>query len=168
MASDRFVYVTYIRTTPEKLWEALLSPEFTRTYWFGIRHDSEWKKGSSWKMIFEDGTVADAGEVLEIDKPKRLVLKWRNEFMPELRAEGYSRCAFDLEANGKVTKLTVTHEIDKAGSKFIESVSGGWPKVLSNLKSLLETGEVLAADKLGANCASQARREMERAKAASR
>ena len=163
MASDRFVYVTYIRTTPEKLWEALLSPEFTRTYWFGVTHESEWKKGSSWKMVFADGTVGDAGEVLEIEKPKRLVLRWRNEFKPELRAEGYSRCAFDIEGNGNVTKLTVTHEIDKNGSKFIEAVSGGWPKVLSNLKSLLETGEVLTADKA---CLS-AQAELERAAAKS-
>jgi len=148
MASDRFVYVTYIRTTPEKLWQALLSPEFTRSYWFGVTHESEWKKGAPWKMVFADGTVGDAGEVLEIEKPKRLVLRWRNEFKPELRAEGYSRCTFDIEANGPVTKLTITHEIDKTGSKFIEAVSGGWPRVLSNLKSLLETGEVLTADKV--------------------
>ncbi|MGE5260463.1 MAG: SRPBCC family protein [Actinomycetota bacterium] len=160
MASNRFVYVTYIRTTPEKLWEALLSPEFTSTYWFGATLASDWKKGSSWKMIFADGTVTDAGEVLEIEKPKRLVLRWRNEFKPELRAEGYSRCAFDIEANGNITKLTVTHEIDKTGSKLIEAVSGGWPKVLSNLKSLLETGEVLTADKA---CLNQARSEPERA-----
>ena len=101
------------------------SPEFTRTYWFGVTHESEWKKGASWKMIFADGTVGDADEVLEIEKPKRLVLRWRNEFMAELCAEGYSRCAFDIEGNGNVTKLTVTHEIDKSGSKFIEAVSGG-------------------------------------------
>jgi uncharacterized protein YndB with AHSA1/START domain len=111
-------------------------------------------------MVFADGTVGDAGEVLEIEKPKRLVLRWRNEFMPELRAEGYSRCAFDIEGNGNVTKLTVTHEIDKTGSKFIEAVSGGWPKVLSNLKSLLETGEVLTADKA---CPSRVQSEIERA-----
>jgi uncharacterized protein YndB with AHSA1/START domain len=152
MANDRFVYVTYIRTTPEKLWEALVSPEFTRTYWFGVTLESEWKKGSSWKMIFEDGTVADAGEVLEMEKPKRLVLHWRNEFKPELRAEGYSRCAFDIEGNGNVTKLTVTHEIDKSGSKFIEAVSNGWPKILSNLKSLLETGEVIMQVNIDPKC----------------
>lgn len=147
MKGDRFVYVAYIRTTPEKLWDALLNPEFTRAYWFGVNHESEWKKGSSWKMVFADGTVTDAGEVLEIEKPKRLVLRWRNEFRPELRAEGYSRCAFDIEGNGSATKLTVTHEIEKTGSKLIEAVSGGWPKILSNLKSLLETGEVVTYDK---------------------
>ena len=156
MASDRFVYTTYIRTTPEKLWEALFSAEFTRTYWFGATLESDWNKGSTWRMIFEDGTVTDAGEVLEVEKPKRLVLKWRNEFRPELRAEGYSRCAFDIEGKGNITKLTITHEIDKTGSKFIEAVSGGWPRILSNLKSLLETGEILTADKA---CLSRAQSE---------
>jgi uncharacterized protein YndB with AHSA1/START domain len=140
--TDKFVYVTYIRTTPEKLWEALTKPEFTKQYWFGITHESTWLQGASWKMVFEDGRVCDSGEVLEVDAPRRLVLRWRNEFMPEVYAEGYSRCAFDLERNGTAVKLTITHEIDN-GPKFIAAVSGGWPRVLSNLKSLLETGEVL-------------------------
>jgi uncharacterized protein YndB with AHSA1/START domain len=83
--TERFVYVTYIRTTPEKLWDALLKPEFTRLYWAGVWHDCDWQQGSSWKLMFPDGRVADTGEVVEIDKPKRLVLKWRNEFRPELR-----------------------------------------------------------------------------------
>jgi uncharacterized protein YndB with AHSA1/START domain len=142
MTTDRFVYVTYIRATPEKLWDALRKPEFTREYWFGIRHESSWEQGASWKMIFPDGTVGDSGEVVEIDEPRRLVLKWRNEFRPELRAEGYSLCTFDIEADGDVTKLTVQRS---PKSKFIEAVSGGWPEVLSNfLKSLLETGQVLS------------------------
>ena len=89
MTSDRFVYVTYIRTTPEKLWQAFLDPEFNRLYWFGIRQDGT--KAAGWKLRFSDG-VADADGVIEIEKPRRLVLKWRNEFRPELRAEGYSRC----------------------------------------------------------------------------
>ena len=162
MTTDRFVYLTYIRTTPEKLWDALRKPEFTREYWFGIRHELSWEHGASWKMIFPDGTVGDLGEVVEIDEPRRLVLKWRNEFRPELRAEGYSLCTFDIEADGDVTKLTVTHEIDRPKSKFIEAVSGGWPKVLSNLKSLLETGQVLSHTK---SCGSQSSSERERAAA---
>ena len=162
MTTDRFVYVTYIRATPEKLWDALRKPEFTREYWFGIRHESSWEQGASWKMIFPDGTVGDSGEVVEIDEQRRLVLKWRNEFRPELRAEGYSLCTFDIEADGDVTKLTVTHEIDTPKSKFIEVVSGGWPEVLSNLKSLLETGQVLSHTK---SCGSQSSSERERAAA---
>lgn len=143
MSHDRFVYVTYIRTTPDKLWEALTSPEFTRKYWFGIWQDCAWTVGASWKLVFSDGRVADAGEVLEIDPPKRLVLKWRNEFRPELHEEGFSRATFDLEQMDEVVKLTIVHEIDRTGSKFIEAVSGGWPVILSSLKSLLETGQAL-------------------------
>jgi uncharacterized protein YndB with AHSA1/START domain len=143
MSNDRFVYVTYIRTTPEALWEALTSPEFTRKYWFGTWQDCAWTMGSSWTLMFPDGRIADAGEVLLVDPPKRLVLKWRHELQPELRAEGFSRATFELEHLEEVVKLTVTHEIDRTGSKFIAAVSGGWPAVLSSLKSLLETGAAL-------------------------
>lgn len=140
---SQFVYVTYIRTTPEKLWEALTRPEFQKQYWFGMHQESEWKPGASWKMCFSDGRVADAGEVLECDKPKRLVLKWRNEFRPEIKEEGFSRCVYELEALADAVKLTITHSIERDASKLIEAVSGGWPKVLSGLKSLLETGTAL-------------------------
>jgi uncharacterized protein YndB with AHSA1/START domain len=145
--ADRFIYVTYIRTTPEKLWDALTQPEFTRVYWSGIKHDCEWKKGSSWKMIFPDGRVADTGEVVEIEKPKRIVLRWRNEFRPELHEEGDSRCVIEIEPMDEVVKLTITHSIEKSESKFIQAVSGGWPVILSSLKSMLETG--MALPKIG-------------------
>jgi uncharacterized protein YndB with AHSA1/START domain len=142
MKNDQFVYVTYIRTTPEKLWKALIEPEFTRQFWYNTMQESEWKPGASWRILMPDGRVADSGEVLEIDPPRRLVLKWRNEF-PELKAEGYSRMTYEIEKEGKSVKLTVIHEIDKEGSKFIEAVSNGWPHILASLKSLLETGESL-------------------------
>jgi uncharacterized protein YndB with AHSA1/START domain len=145
MANSRFVYVTYIRTTPEKLWDALTKPEFTRAYWCDTWQDTTWEAGASWKLMIPDGRVGDAGEVVEIDKPRRLVLKWRNEFLPELRAEGYSRCTLELEPMGETTKLTVIHEMDAPQSKLIEGVSQGWPNILSSLKSLLETGESLEA-----------------------
>jgi uncharacterized protein YndB with AHSA1/START domain len=93
--------------------------------------------------------VADTGEILESEPPERLVIRWRNEFKPELKVEGYSRCTMQIEMaeyypdlGGKAAKLTITHELEGEGTKFIEAVSGGWPKVLSNLKSLLETGDV--------------------------
>jgi uncharacterized protein YndB with AHSA1/START domain len=89
--SEKFVYVTYIRTTPEKLWDALTKPEFTRVYWCETWQDSAWEAGSPWRIMIPDGRVADSGEVVEIDRPRRLVLTWRNEFRPELKAEGYSR-----------------------------------------------------------------------------
>ena len=142
MPDQTFVYVTYIRTTPDKLWEALTKPEFTRRYWFGSHQQSDWTVGSSWKLAFADGRVADTGEVLEIDPPKRLVLKWRNEFRPELKSEGYTRCTFEIETEGEMVKLTVIHEADRP-NKLIDAVSAGWPRVLSSLKSLLETGEGL-------------------------
>ena len=90
-----------------------------------------------------DGAVADSGEVVEIDPHRRLVLKWRNEFRPELKSEGYSRLTYQLEPEGKSVKLTVIHEMEKEASKFIEAVSSGWPHILASLKSLLETGESL-------------------------
>jgi uncharacterized protein YndB with AHSA1/START domain len=145
----KFVYVTYIRTTPEKLWAALTDPATIKKFWFGINADSDFKQGSPWRLIFEDGRVADTGEILEAVPGKRLVIHWRNEFKPELKAEGWSRCTMEIEMadyypdfGGKAVRLTILHELEGEGAKFIEAVSGGWPKVLSNLKSLLETGDV--------------------------
>jgi uncharacterized protein YndB with AHSA1/START domain len=143
MADSRFVYVTYIRTTPAKLWKALIDPEFTRQYWVDTWQESEWKPGASWKLMIPDGRVGDSGEILEIEPEKRLVLTWRNEFKPELRAEGYSRMTLELEKMGESVKLTVVHEMEKPDSKLIEGVSNGWPHILASLKSLLETGESL-------------------------
>ena len=141
----KFVYVTYIRTTPQKLWDALTKPEFIKQYWFNMTQECEWKVGASWKMLFADGRVADAGEVLEIDPTRRLVLRWRNEFRPELKAEGDARCVYDLEQDGDVMKLTITHSSERDDAKLIEAVSGGWPRILSSLKSLLETGKPMPA-----------------------
>jgi uncharacterized protein YndB with AHSA1/START domain len=140
-----FVYVTFIRTTPERLWSALTSADFMKEYWFGVHIKTEWKVGAEWQMLFPDGRVADTGEILELDQPRRMVLKWRNEFRPELKAEGYARCVIELEPVSDAVKLTIRHTMDRAESKFIEAVSVGWPKVLSNLKSLLETGQVVLA-----------------------
>jgi uncharacterized protein YndB with AHSA1/START domain len=142
--SEKFVYVTYIRTTPEKLWDALTQPEFTQAYWCGTWQDSAWEAGSPWRIMIPDGRVADSGKVVEIDRPRRLVLSWRNEFRSELKTEGYSRAAFELQPVGDTVKLTVTHEMERDGSKFIEAVSNGWPHILASLKSLLETGQALA------------------------
>jgi uncharacterized protein YndB with AHSA1/START domain len=150
MSKPSFIYVTYIRTTPEKLWAALTDSKTITTYWFGITAESDFEPGSSWALKFEDGRTADTGEILEAEPGKRLVIRWRNEFKPELKAEGWSRCTMEIEMadyypdrGGKAVKLTVRHEVEgESGGKFIEAVSGGWPKVLSNLKSLLETGDI--------------------------
>lgn len=143
MNRSSFVYVTFIRTTSERLWMALTDRQFIEKYWYGMHVETDWKQGSSWRLVFADGRLADAGEILEVDPPKRLAIKWRNEWKPELQAEGFSRCVFELEPQGAAVKLTVTHSMERPGSKLIEAVSGGWPQILSNLKSLLETGEVV-------------------------
>ncbi|AMN42571.1 SRPBCC family protein [Rhodoplanes sp. Z2-YC6860] len=145
MAKPKFVYVTYIRTTAEKLWRALIEPEFTRQYWGETWQDSDWKPGSSWKLMIPDGRVADAGKIIEVEPHKRLVLTWQNEFLSELRADGVSRLTYELEQQGDMVKLTLTHESDTPDSKLIEKVSQGWPAILASLKSLLETGESLVA-----------------------
>ena len=145
--ASTFIYVTFIRTTPEKLWSALTDTDFMQQYWFNARVESDFKKGSPWRIVLEDGRVADTGEILEAKPPKRLVIKWRNEFKPELKAEGYAICTMELEPVADAVKLTITHSIDKENAKFIEAVSGGWPKILSNLKSLLETGELVLVEK---------------------
>jgi len=144
MARSTFVYVTYVRTTPEKLWRALTDDvEFMKQYWFGTHCESEWTPGSSWKMVSADGQISDAGEIVEAEPPRRLVIRWQHQKRPELKAEGESRCTMELEPSGSVVKLSITHTIERERSKLIEAVSGGWPMILSNLKSLLETGSIV-------------------------
>ncbi len=147
MAKSTFVYVTYIRTTPEKLWSALTEDvEFMKQYWFGVHCESQWTAGSSWKMLSPDGRILDAGEIVEAVPPRRLVIRWQHQNKPELKAEGESQCTLELERSGTAVKLSITHTIDREPSKFIEAVSGGWPKIVSILKSLLETGAVVLND----------------------
>ena len=146
MSKSAFAYVTFIRTTAERLWEALVTPEFMRQYWFDMHCESDFKTGSSWKLVFPDGRIADMGEIVEADPPRRLVIKWHNQWKPELKAEGPSLCSFTIEAvpdNAKVVKLSVIHSMESDDSKLIEAVSGGWPRILSNLKTLLESGDIL-------------------------
>ncbi len=148
MTRSTFVYVSYIRTTPEKLWQALTDPEFTRQYWFGMRAESSGEAGSDWKLVAGDGQVWDAGVILEADPPRRLVIRWAHQMRPELRAEGDSICTLEIEAgDGGTVKLSITHTVEREHSKLIEAVGGGWPKVVSNLKSLLETGSPAMVDR---------------------
>ena len=146
MAKSTFVYVTYIRTTPDRLWSALTDAEFMTQYWFGMRCDSQWTPGSAWRLVSPNGEVLDAGEIVEADPPRRLVIRWRHQNKAELKAEGDSLCTMELEPNGPAVKLSITHTIGRDASKLITAVSGGWPKILSNLKSLLETGSPVLQD----------------------
>ncbi len=142
MTRSTFVYVTYIRTTPERLWAALTDVEYMKQYWFGTQCKSQWTAGSSWQMVSAEGQILDDGTIVEADPARRLVIRWQHQIRPELKAEGESLCTMDLEQIGPTVKLSITHTIERQPSKFIDAVSGGWPKIVSNLKSLLETGSI--------------------------
>ena len=144
MSKPSFVYVTYIATTIERLYQALTSAEFTERYMFGWRVESTWKVGAPVRYLGRDGKLSDSGEVLEADPPRRLVFTWRVEFDDALRREGYSKVTFELEPLGGEVKLTVVHDELREGSGVLKGISGGWPKALASLKSLLETGRPLA------------------------
>ena len=136
-----FVYVTYITTTPQKVWDAITNPEFTSQYW-GKKMVSDWKPGSKWDMASTDGLnhVNMTGEVLESRAPSRLVISWVS---PENLGNGFetSRVTFEIEAMGEVVRLNVIHDQLNSGSEMAKGISGGWPMVLSGLKSFLETGK---------------------------
>jgi uncharacterized protein YndB with AHSA1/START domain len=142
-AKSIFVYVTYIRATPEKVWAALTDPGQAEKFWPGARPEADWKPGGAWRLVFPDGRTADQGEIVEFNPPKKLAIHWRNEFMPDFKAEGWTLCTMEIEPQGQAVKLTVRHSMDREGSKFIQAVSDGWPQIMANLKSFLETGEVV-------------------------
>jgi len=139
MEKPQFVYTTYIRTTPEKLWDAVIKPEFSGQYWGGNANVSEdWKPGSKWQHVSAADTsdVYVDGEILESDPPKRLVLSWVD---PDNTADR-SKVTFELEPLADMVRLTVIHGEFEADTSMITKVSLGWPMVLSSLKSWLETG----------------------------
>jgi len=142
MSKQSYVYVIYISTTPEKLWNALLDGELTKLYWGRRRNVSEWKVGSKWQhQDYDDPSdVGVEGEVLVFDPPKRLALTWSRPG-EMANADQTSKVTLDIdEAFGDV-RLTVTHE--DLDDKMFQGVSQGWPAVLSSLKTLLETGKPL-------------------------
>ena len=150
MSKPQFVYVSYIETTPEKLWEALTDSAFTRQYWFDTEVRSDWKVGSPFALVM-GGKVTDTGEILEADRPRRLSYTFKHELMEEMRNEAATRVVFTLAPFGNLVKLTVTHEGFAAGSKLLDGISKGWPAILSGLKSLLERGKVLAIPRAALN-----------------
>ena len=143
MDKPQFVYVVYISTTPAKLWNALIDPKMTAQYW---QHEnvSDWKVGSKWEHqgCDEKRTLNLVGKVLESSPPRRLVLTWGWP-ADEAREERHSQVTFELEPIGNVVRLTVTHDHLEPGSKMLQGITEGWPKVLSSLKSLLEVGRPL-------------------------
>jgi uncharacterized protein YndB with AHSA1/START domain/DNA-binding transcriptional ArsR family regulator len=159
MDQPSFVYTTYIQTTPERLWQALTDPAFTRRYW-GATFDTDWKAGSAMTWHEHGATTADPEQVvLESEPYRRLAYTWHS-FTPELiesldlteeareriGREQRSKVTFDIEPLGELVKLTVVHDGFEPGSVLASMVSQGWPRILSNLKTLLETGEVLPAN----------------------
>jgi uncharacterized protein YndB with AHSA1/START domain len=142
MPRPEFVYVTYIETTPEQLWDALTSSEFSRRYWFGTELRSDFKVGSRLALVM-NGETTDTGEILKADPPRRLSYTFRYEVNEAMRREPATKVTFRLEAFGNLVKLTVTHEGFVEGSQLLGAISRGWPAILSGLKSLLETGKVL-------------------------
>jgi len=143
MSKPEFVYTTYIETTPDKLWAALTSSEFSRQYWFGTELRTDWTIGSPFALVM-NGTPPDVGEILEFDPPRRLSYTFRHVLQDELRNEKPTKVVFKLEPHGKLVKLTLTHEGFAEASKLLDGISKGWPAILSSLKSLLETGTALA------------------------
>jgi uncharacterized protein YndB with AHSA1/START domain len=139
----QYVYVTYIATTPKKLWNALTAPGITTKYWQHV-NVSDWKPGSNWEHRRGDreGPLYLVGKVIESSPPKRLVLTWAFP-ADETREKKHSRVTIEIEPFRKVVRLTVTHDRLETGSEMLDGITDGWPKVLSSLKSLLETNRPL-------------------------
>ncbi|WP_167479938.1 ArsR/SmtB family transcription factor [Nocardia arthritidis] len=156
MAETEFVYTTYIKTTPEKLWQALTEPAFTKRYW-GVAADTDWRPGS--EMVWHQGDWSSKDPeqvVLEADPYRRLSYTWHTfdpafaetfdfseEQLAKWAAEPRSKVTFELEPLGEIVKLTVVHDGFGPGSGVLAGISEGWPAILANLKTLLETGETL-------------------------
>ena len=153
MTKPSFVYVTYIATTPERVWQALVDTDVTRQYRVDPTANSpahvnvsDWKPGSRWEhqRVDDARTVDMVGKVVESTPPRRLVLSWSRPKDAEDDTK-HSRVTFDIEPQGeKLIRLTVTHEDLERDPQMLAGISGGWPKILSNLKTLLETGRALS------------------------
>ncbi|MQA97662.1 MAG: metalloregulator ArsR/SmtB family transcription factor [Streptosporangiales bacterium] len=158
MDRPEFVYTTYIKTTPERLWQALTDPAFTQRYW-GVAFATDWRTGAPMTWEENGHRVADPEQVvLEADPPRRLAYTWHTftpewaelhgigaDVLAEISREPRSRVSFSIEPLGGLVKLTVVHDGFAADSTVLEMISSGWPHLLSDLKTLLETGETLPA-----------------------
>ena len=136
------VFEIYIKTTPDRLWEAITDPEIRAKYHFGSRVESDWTEGSSFRRVHPGApTPLEEGENVEVDPPRRLVQSVRALWGPEVVAEGTSRVTWDIEPVGDSCRLTVTH--DQLRPDANDQLYGGWPMILSGLKTWLESGEDL-------------------------
>lgn len=165
MEKKEFIYATYIRTTPEKLWDALTSPEFSQKYWFGFRFEVEQKVGGNVRILPPKGMEGHgdhAGKVLVCEPHRKLVYTWQQADTPEIakKRDGLSRVTYELTPMGSQVKLRLIHEnllpedVEKDPTTF-KGVNNGWPAVISSLKSLLENG--VALDFGGPQCGSGAK-----------
>jgi uncharacterized protein YndB with AHSA1/START domain/DNA-binding transcriptional ArsR family regulator len=141
MSAPTHVYEVYIRTTPERLWQAITDPQLTRQYWHGALSHSTWEPGARWTSESADGEVYLDGEIVEIDPPRRLVQTFHVVHMPEAAADAPSRVTWEITPMGDACRLSILHE--GMGPATAEYVSGGWATITSGLKTLLETGEPL-------------------------
>jgi uncharacterized protein YndB with AHSA1/START domain len=148
MKKPDYVYVTYIASTPEKVWEALTVPETTRMFWFNSCNRSDWKNGSAWSNEeYDDASDVNAlGTVVESTPPSKLVLTWASPADAN-DASKHSRVTIEISSDKAAVRLQITH--DELDQVMLESISFGWPRVLSNLKTLLETGKTLPTEALG-------------------
>lgn len=137
-----FVYTTYIVASPENVWHALTDQEFTKRYWHGTEVRSTWKVGATVDLVDPNGNVATTGKVLAYDPPRLLSYTWTVTFHEVFQCEGASKVTFELTPVREITKLTVTHEGFPPDSIVKDAISGGWPQVLSSLKTILETGSL--------------------------
>ncbi len=150
MSTPQQVYKTTIATTPEKLWEAIINPEFTQQYWFGNINSSSWKVGDKWEHLSvnkDDSRKYPHGVVEAFEPYSRLVMTWEHvDYGADI-----SRVTFNIKQTGDAVELTVIHGDFIDGSVMAGQVSGGWPRVIANLKEFLETGQV--ANNVKSNCA---------------
>ena len=135
------VFEIYIKTTPERLWEAIIDPELRAKYSFGVGTESEWTTGSGYKSSVPGVIEIAEGENLEVDPPRRLVQSFNALWSDDVKAEGTSRVTWEIEQVEDSCRLTVIHDQLRDGAN--SEIYGGWPMILSGLKTLLETGEQL-------------------------
>ena len=143
MEKPKFVYVTHINTSPEKLWAALTQPDFTQQYWGGRRVESDWTAGAAIDHVLPDGMRERKGEVLQAEPPNVLSYTFVAKVKEGETPEPPSRVTFEISVTFGVTKLVITHDGFEPESRVFHEISTGWPAILSNLKTLLETGAPL-------------------------